>query len=225
MTGSRTTAERLVEVAGEIFARSGPKATVREICGSANCSVAAINYHFGDKAELYRQCVAAAVDRKLRLFPTPRVEDSCPAPVLLREFLRAITNRMTSPENLPWQNTLMLREVLSPSEGVKLQLQEAFSKDFEALSEIVGRLLDGCDCVNLRQEFTLQIVARCMFLRTGSNLREILGLVSDRTEDPQQYADSICESVIHQVNSIRRLNGIEPLSPESTKGILEAGRI
>src|SRR3954451_22724831 len=42
------TRQRLLEVAGEVFAEQGFKnATVREICKRAEANVAAINYHFG----------------------------------------------------------------------------------------------------------------------------------------------------------------------------------
>jgi AcrR family transcriptional regulator len=48
------TREKLLEAAGQIFAEHGfQAATVREICSRAGANVAAINYYFGDKVELY----------------------------------------------------------------------------------------------------------------------------------------------------------------------------
>src|SRR5581483_8991895 len=50
------TKQRLLEVAGAVFAEQGFKnATVREICKRADANVAAINYHFGDKQGLYSE--------------------------------------------------------------------------------------------------------------------------------------------------------------------------
>ena len=47
---------RLLMAATEVFAEHGYHvATTREICRQANANLAAIHYHFGDKAELYRE--------------------------------------------------------------------------------------------------------------------------------------------------------------------------
>ena len=62
------TAERLIDVAGEIFAAKGSAATVREICAAANCSVAAVNYHFRDKHQLYLRCVQAGLRGQAEAF-------------------------------------------------------------------------------------------------------------------------------------------------------------
>src|SRR5579871_3621280 len=55
------TRRRLLEAAGEVFADRGfHAATIKEITDRAGASLASVNYHFTDKAELY-----AAVLRKL----------------------------------------------------------------------------------------------------------------------------------------------------------------
>lgn len=49
-----STRDRILEAASEVFAEyTFEKATVREICTRAGANVAAINYHFRDKKELY----------------------------------------------------------------------------------------------------------------------------------------------------------------------------
>ncbi len=48
------TRQKLLRAAVHVFARKGYEgATVREICSRAKANVAAVNYHFGDKASLY----------------------------------------------------------------------------------------------------------------------------------------------------------------------------
>src|SRR5690348_12137034 len=51
-----STREKLLEVAEQIFAERGfDGATVREICLRAGANIAAVNYHFGDKLNLYTE--------------------------------------------------------------------------------------------------------------------------------------------------------------------------
>lgn len=205
------TAERLIEVAGEIFAVQGQGATVREICKTAECSVAAISYHFGDKQQLYARCVEAACQRKQQLFPFPDVDDERPPAEVLGEFLRAVTARMCSRANLPWQNTLMLREVLSPTEGVSESLQAFFRADFEKLAKLMSRLLGTeLDEQSLRDSLLTQVLARCMFLRVGKSIRGLVGLDLPENEDPEQYADTICESLLMQINTLRSRRELPP---------------
>jgi AcrR family transcriptional regulator len=196
----KPTADHLINVAGEIFATKGISATVREICGAAGCSVAAINYHFGDKQQLYVRCVQAACEGKQRLFPLPRVDDETPAEVLLRQFLRAMTARIAGSSNVTWHNALMLREVLQPSETVEKLLRSNFLPDFQSLSKVLSRLMgEGLDSRPLRDDLANQIFARCMFLRTGKQLRQMLEICSADSEDPERLADHICDSILGQI--------------------------
>ena len=48
------TRARLIDAAGQVFADHGfQAATIRDICTRAGANVAAVNYHFRDKAGLY----------------------------------------------------------------------------------------------------------------------------------------------------------------------------
>lgn len=60
---SDPTRRRLLEAAGDLFGRHGFHATsVRDICRAADVNSAAVSYHFGGKAELYRAVAMAVSD-------------------------------------------------------------------------------------------------------------------------------------------------------------------
>src|SRR5882724_3968306 len=64
------TRQRLLEVAGAVFAEHGfQNATVREICKRADANVAAINYHFGDKQGLYSETLRYWIRESLAKYP------------------------------------------------------------------------------------------------------------------------------------------------------------
>ncbi|HPZ83759.1 MAG TPA: TetR family transcriptional regulator, partial [Thermogutta sp.] len=55
------TKSRLLTAAGELFAERGFEgATARQICERAGVNLAAINYHFKSKEQLYIEAVKAA---------------------------------------------------------------------------------------------------------------------------------------------------------------------
>lgn len=202
--------EHLINVAGSIFASLGPQATVREICRQAACSIAAINYYFGDKRQLYVRCVQTACEQKQRLFPLPPRDDPRAPDVLLRSFLRAVASRIAGRSNMTWHNTLMLREVLEPSADCASLLAQHFRADFELLDLHLGRLLGPeLNCPNLRRQLANQILARCMFLRTGKELRKMLSISNSATEEPELYADEMCDSILMQIAAVRA--GSQPL--------------
>jgi TetR/AcrR family transcriptional regulator, regulator of cefoperazone and chloramphenicol sensitivity len=67
-----TTKSRLLNAACEIFAEKGYQdATVAEICDAAEANIAAVNYHFGDKANLYRQVWAFMFEQSAAQYPLP----------------------------------------------------------------------------------------------------------------------------------------------------------
>lgn len=67
----RDVRERILDAAERLFAERGYSATsIREITGGAACNVAAVNYYFGGKRNLYREVFR----RRLRLMRETRIE-------------------------------------------------------------------------------------------------------------------------------------------------------
>lgn len=198
-TDSLPKLDRLIEVAGEFFATRGFAATVREICKQAECSVAAVNYYFGDKQRLYFRCVQSACEEKERLFPLPTYAANTSPAERLQRFVEVMTKRILTARQLSWQNTLMLREILSPTPGVEEMLQTHFRPGFQLLTQVIGELLGEADSLILREQMAWQIVARCMFLRTGRHLRSMLSEMAQEEPSEANYATEICQSVLAQI--------------------------
>ena len=86
---ARETHERILDAAQKLFADKGLEATsVRDITTAANCNVAAVNYHFGGKENLYLEAFRAMLvplrDQRVAMMDSLMARDPAPS---LEEYL------------------------------------------------------------------------------------------------------------------------------------------
>jgi len=141
-SGSCETRRRLIEAAGEVFAEHGfQNATIRQICDHADANVAAVNYHFRDKAELYEavlrysHCAAEAV------YAAGKPASNAPAEERLTAYVRTMMSRILDEGRPAWHGKLMSREMTEPTAGLDSLVQNIFLSRFKELYGIVGELL------------------------------------------------------------------------------------
>jgi len=96
---ARETHERILDAAQKLFAEKGFDATsVRDITAEAECNVAAVNYHFGGKDNLYlesfRTMLGALRDQRLAVLG--KLMQQTPPPSL-EEFLRTFAEGFPDP--------------------------------------------------------------------------------------------------------------------------------
>src|SRR5262249_29528538 len=138
------TQARLLEAAGEVFAEEGFKAaTVRKILERAGVSnVAAINYYFGDKENLYAEAVKKAF--RGRSAPAAAPEDwppGTPPAVKLRWFARPSAADLSNQHGSPWHMKLTARELTQPRAGCAAFVRDYARPHFEALCRILREVL------------------------------------------------------------------------------------
>lgn len=119
--GAGDTRERLLDAAEELFARSGyAGASVRDITAAAGSNLAAVNYHFGGKHNLYRETLLRrlAAIRRQRLAALERAPGADGAQSDLAATLRSFAEaflapvREAPPDRRPLR--LLMREVVDP---------------------------------------------------------------------------------------------------------------
>jgi AcrR family transcriptional regulator len=94
------TRDRLLDVGERLFARHGFAATsVRQITQDAQCNVAAVNYHFGGKFNLYREVFRRrlAVLREQRVTSIREAMKPASGPRALERVLTAFANAFLEP--------------------------------------------------------------------------------------------------------------------------------
>lgn len=134
--------QRLLHAAGEVFAEHGYRgATTRQITERASVNIAAVNYHFRDKAELYVCALreahsTAASHSSLAAAGTPRER--------LRNFLASLLTYLLDPGRPAWQNRLLAREISEPSSALDELIEGGMRERSERLLALL-RELAGTD--------------------------------------------------------------------------------
>jgi TetR/AcrR family transcriptional regulator, regulator of cefoperazone and chloramphenicol sensitivity len=139
---SDPTREKLLEAAGQVFAENGfHAATVREICSRAGANVAAVNYYFGDKSELYEEVLRRALftvhDAQMReALATVHPEEA------LRRSIRYMLGKMCDARRPNWAMRLVTHEMAQPTPALDRVIDEIIGPNYAMLRGIIGRMLN-----------------------------------------------------------------------------------
>jgi AcrR family transcriptional regulator len=161
------TRQQLLEAAGEVFAEAGFRnATVREICRRAGANIAAVNYHFGDKEQLYKELLSYAHGKTLEKYPPLLGLPADAAPEKkLRAFILSLLLRIFDTGPTSWHGRLMAREMVEPSAALDALVEERIRPMSVQLAQIVGEILNRPptdECVRL---CAFSVVSQCTFYK------------------------------------------------------------
>jgi TetR/AcrR family transcriptional regulator, regulator of cefoperazone and chloramphenicol sensitivity len=168
MKGHATQAETrraLLEAAGAVFAEHGFRGTtVRQICRQAGANVAAINYHFGNKEQLYLEVIRHAHSRALARYPLDMgVKPHDPAGDRLQAYVRSFLLRIFDSGPTAWLGKLIAMEMINPSGALDSLVRERIRPMAELLAGIVAELLGrGADPEKVRL-CGFSVVSQCLF--------------------------------------------------------------
>ncbi|MBC02462.1 MAG: hypothetical protein CMJ34_04030 [Phycisphaerae bacterium] len=154
----------ILAAATEAFADRGfEAASVRAICAAAGVNLAAINYHFGGKAALYREVVIRAYEAS-RSTPMPSLADHDSAEEALAGWIQWYVGRSVK-VGLDPARRLLLREAAQPTTELDGVVQSVLHPVYRALEEIVRALLpEDIDARSLKLH-CLAILGQCLVHR------------------------------------------------------------
>jgi AcrR family transcriptional regulator len=136
------TRTKLLEAAGQVFAAQGfHSATVREICSRAGANVAAVNYYFGDKVELYEEVLRQAVSSVHDAALHEALNDMEPQQAL-RRMIRHLAGKLCSANRASWTMRMMAHEMAKPTPAFARVVDEIIAPTSNMLRRFIGRLLD-----------------------------------------------------------------------------------
>lgn len=146
------TKERLLSEAEALFAKRGYDAvSVREITAAAKCNLAAVNYHFGNKQNLYLEVFRARwVPRARRVqeyFRKTLAEQDAPLPTAVaRSLAEAFLVGPLSDEERQHHHQLMARELGHPTDAFDFLADKVMRPFFGQLADMLGPTMpEGLD--------------------------------------------------------------------------------
>ena len=145
MRSREASKEKILEAAVQVFDLRGFQgATVREICDRAGVNVAAVNYHFGDKAALYElafsQTVKAAQSRIGMPFD---ILDTVGDPrAVLRRFLVQMALKGLTGNFEPPNFRLVGWEILSPTGSIQKMLTRELGPKVDRVEALIADMLE-----------------------------------------------------------------------------------
>ena len=144
------TKKRLLDAAEQLFAEKGFEGTsVRQLTAMANCNIAAVNYHFGGKEQLYRDIFERHMDvlRDVRIDAVEKVMEK--SDVSLEELLYAFAKSFIEPLVNEKSNSsimeLMNREMLDSHLPRSLFIEKIVIPTFNVFGKALMQLCPAMD--------------------------------------------------------------------------------
>jgi AcrR family transcriptional regulator len=137
------TRARLIDAAAHVFAEHGfQAATVRDICTRAGANIAAVNYHFRDKAGLYLAVLRHSMNAGGQPEPREIAANAATPEDALRLMISSMLRRMHGPATGPACHfRIMVHEMVQPTEALPRIVEEIIGPNHAAMRQILSRLL------------------------------------------------------------------------------------
>jgi TetR/AcrR family transcriptional regulator, regulator of cefoperazone and chloramphenicol sensitivity len=164
---SGATRQQLLETAAEVFADVGYRAaTVRQICERAGTNIAAVNYHFGDKEQLYQAVLRDTYHTAMKAYPADFGLSARATPKQrLRAFVLSFLLRILSEGPSAHHGKLMAREMIEPTGALDVIVQEEIEPMAAVLSAIIDDLLGPKAAKETKRLCGLSVVSQVVFYR------------------------------------------------------------
>ena len=139
--GEDLTKERILDTAEILFAQKGYQAvSVREITSAAECNLAAVNYHFGNKENLYLEVFrsrwvprAQCLQEGFRKYLAS--QESLSESAVVRALAKAFVDGPLSDDERLRHSQLMTREMTQPTKAFKHVAENVIQPFFKEILE------------------------------------------------------------------------------------------
>lgn len=199
------TYKRILRSACRIFADKGYwHSTVAEICKKADTNIASINYHFGDKKNLYVEAWNYSFTRSLAKYPPDGgIPEGASPEEKLCGRIKALLKRALDKKNLEF--AFMYKELANPSGLLDSVMEKSIKPLRDNMAKLIRVLIGIPAPDNVVTLCQMSIISQCMGIMLGKRLH------SDKSkhhifhlDDIDQIADHITLFGLTGINEIRK---------------------
>jgi AcrR family transcriptional regulator len=204
---TQDTKERVLEAAGEVFAAHGfQDATVRGICKKAGVNIAAINYHFRDKENLYLTTLRHCREISFEKYPIyPDTKELEPPEERLKAFIHSFVFRVLEEGPASRFAKLVAREYVQPTKALDILVKETIRPVFSRLSTIVRQLIGERADDKRVQYCCMSIVSQFLFfLYARPVIKRLFGKASFKADEIAGIAEHITLFSLHAIRGPKR---------------------
>jgi AcrR family transcriptional regulator len=202
---SADTRHRIIEAAGEIFADAGyRRTTIRAISERARVNIAAINYHFGGKKNLYLAILDYWRGTAYEKYPfDPSDVSTGPPQQRLRTFIRVLLFRVLDEGEGSRYARLMAQEFIQPTGSLDVIVEEVMRPLFAFLSTTVRQLLNDRPSQRTVALCCASVVGQVFQFYIGRHvMRRLLNREKLSREEIEAVADHIARFSIYALKAI-----------------------
>jgi TetR/AcrR family transcriptional regulator, regulator of cefoperazone and chloramphenicol sensitivity len=140
---AEATRAKLLDAAAEVFAEIGyHRATIRKICARAGVNGALVNYHFGDKLELYGQTMQRLVSVARMEAVLAVLNQKAPPETILREVIKARLRGAAVGDQNGWLFRILAHEIAEPTPAMTHIMNSIWRPIYNQLCASVGALIE-----------------------------------------------------------------------------------
>jgi TetR/AcrR family transcriptional regulator, regulator of cefoperazone and chloramphenicol sensitivity len=165
---------RLLLAAAELFAERGVAATsVREIVQAAKVNVAAVNYYFGSKENLYLEVLRYTFRqaRSLEQEVEPLIQEArqigtpAAAALAIRRYIQMFLQALFTVKEADRHLCLMARELADPSGTLDIIVEEFIIPKHRVLTALIGQFAPDLARQKNLIFYSISVIAQCLHYR------------------------------------------------------------
>ncbi len=217
------TRNRLMEAAAEVFAEHGfHHARVSDICRIAQANIAAVNYHFGDKEQLYVAVIQRLHEEEMMDAPYLRVDGGLSADERLHAFIKEFLADLLRSCPSARLGKLMAREMIDPTKALDFIVENVVRPINQFLRGIVADILEIASTDERVGLCAASILSQCMVYFTSKEIA--LRMDPKIINDDHTYDSATIEQLAEHITRFS-LRGMQGLTGSETLGsMIPSGR-